>query len=98
MSRRRRIQFLTTLSDPDITLASGMSVMRKVGGAMGKLQILADQTTLDVVMTYMNAIPGKLCRILVEPQPPGRARTKPRSRPSREQVPADDLLRTVVIC
>jgi hypothetical protein len=49
------LQFLTTLGDPNVTLASGLPVMRKVGGAMGKLQILADQLTLNVVMAYMNA-------------------------------------------
>jgi hypothetical protein len=45
----------TTLGDPNVTLASGTPVMRKVGGVMGKLQILADQTTLDVVIAYLNA-------------------------------------------
>jgi hypothetical protein len=49
------IQFLTTLGDPNVTLASGLPVMRKVGGAIGKLQILADQLTLNVVIAYMNA-------------------------------------------
>jgi hypothetical protein len=49
------IQFLTTLGDPNVTLASGLPVMRKLAGAMGKLQILADQLTLNVVMAYMNA-------------------------------------------
>jgi len=49
------VQFLVGLPDPNVTLASGMQVMRRVGGAMGKLHILADQTTLAVVMDYLNA-------------------------------------------
>jgi len=49
------VQFLVTLPDPSVTLATGTVVMRKVGGAMGKLHILADQTTLDVANAYMNA-------------------------------------------
>ncbi len=53
------VQFLTTLVEPNVTLASGLPVMRKVGGAMGKLHILADQTTLNVVMTYLNAFLGE---------------------------------------
>src|SRR6266567_3967697 len=48
------IQFLVTLPDPNITLTNGMQVMRRVGGAIGKLNILADQTTLHVVIDNLN--------------------------------------------
>lgn len=48
------IQFLVIIPDPNVTLTNGMQVMRKVSGAIGKLHILADQTTLEVVMGYLN--------------------------------------------
>jgi hypothetical protein len=47
------VQFLTTLPDPNVTLAQGAILMRKVTGMFGKLHILADQETLKVANDYM---------------------------------------------
>ena len=47
-------QFLTTLPDPSVTLTQGTGLMRKVSGMIGKLHILGDQRTLEVVNDYVN--------------------------------------------
>src|SRR5260370_30488737 len=47
--------FLATLPDPNVTQASGLAIMTKFSGVIGKLHILADKTTPQAVKKHYNA-------------------------------------------